>query len=147
MRANFDLFLTELSSLNNYPLLIFLTEIFIFDDEVENYKINNYVSHANCNNTYKSGGVIVFSRTGIKCDVISTRLKSADILRVNTIVDGQIFVFICIYRLHSCTVNIFVSDLMIYLNKIKCKNLVILGDLNINILDNSFLYNSKIINT
>ena len=68
LRKNFDLFLAELINIDESPLFIFLTEIFIYDNEVENYKIDNYIAFANCNNSYKSGGVIVYSRSDIKCE-------------------------------------------------------------------------------
>lgn len=135
MRANFDLFIAELNVLENSPLFIFLTEIFIFDYEVDNYNINNYVSFANCNNSYKSGGVLVFSRSDVKCKSTSEKLYSADILRLDTDIDGEHIVFVCVYRLHRCCVDAFNKEFMIYLDKIKCKNLIIVGDLNINILE------------
>ena len=131
LRKNFDLFLAELIDIDASPLFIFLTEIFIYDNEVENYKINNYVAYANCNNSYKSGGVMVYSRSDIKCEYSLVNFNSCDILRVNTTINNHKIVFICIYRLHSCSIKIFCDDIANYLNKIKSKNLILVGDINI----------------
>ena len=135
LRKNFDLFLAELINIDESPLFIFLTEIFIYDNEVENYKIDNYIAFANCNNSYKSGGVIVYSRSDIKCEFFFSNINSCDILRVNTTINGHFIVFICVYRLHSCSIKIFCDDIANYLNKIKCKNLIFVGDININLMD------------
>lgn len=137
IRANFDLFVVNLSTIDDSPMFIFLTETFIYDYEIENYKINNYSIHANCNNSYKSGGVVVFSRNDVECVVTNASFKSCDILRVDTTVDGQNVTFVCVYRLHCCTVNFFLNEFTSYLCKIKSKNLLIVGDMNINILADS----------
>ena len=64
-----------------------------------------------------------------------SNIISCDILRVNTTINGHFIVFICVYRLHSCSIKIFCDDIANYLNKIKCKNLIFVGDININLMD------------
>ncbi len=59
MRKKFDNFLVQLSASDSKPSFIFLTEIWIYENEIDNFKLNNYVSHYNCNNEYASGGVVV----------------------------------------------------------------------------------------
>ncbi len=76
--------MAEISSLDVPPIFLFLTETFIFDDEVEHYNINNYVVHANCNNSYKSGGVIAYARSNLKCHFSNYSFKSCDILKIDT---------------------------------------------------------------
>lgn len=134
MRKNFDNFLVHLESNKINPDFIFLTEIWLYDDEIDNFKINNYVCHANCNNTYASGGVLVFCRNDIVCEASNFSCNSADIIRVDSIVDEKKFIFICIYRLHAQSINSFLCDISNYLKSLKCKNVVLLGDINIDIL-------------
>lgn len=134
MRKNFDNFLTHLSACDSKPEFIFLTEIWVYDDEIDLYKIDNYVCHSKCNNDYASGGVAVFCRNDMRYTFLSISFVSADILRLDTSVDNKNLIFICVYRLHAHTVNNFISELSIYLNTLKGKNIIILGDINIDIL-------------
>ena len=134
MRKNFDNFLVHLESSQINPDIIFLTEIWLYDDEIDNYKINNYVCHANCNNNYASGGVIVFCRNDIICDISNLPCNSADILRLDTFINERKVTFICIYSLHSQSITTFLSDITIILNNLKNKNVVLLGDMIIDIL-------------
>lgn len=141
MRTNFDVFLTELNVFDELPMFIFLTETFIYDDEIVNYKIDNYTSYANCNNSYKSGGVIAYAKSNLKCEVSTESFTSCDLIKISTYVNNENLTFVCIYRFHRCTIDKFLNDMNGYLNKIKCKNLIVLGDININLLNGSISQN------
>lgn len=135
IRKNFDLLIANLSSFSVFPEIIFLTETHIFDHEISLFSINGYNHLANCNNTYKCGGVSLFIKSNLKNSFNCINSINADFLCVSLNFEGKEFYFICVYRLHSGSVNGFLEDLSELLRTIKSKNIILLGDLNINILN------------
>lgn len=80
-RANFDHFVTHVPSLPNIPDLFFFTETCIRDFGVNNYFLNDFVTFANCNESYRSGGVAAFVRNNITVnDHRKQHMNSADCL-------------------------------------------------------------------
>lgn len=137
IRKNFDSFLIDIFNMNNLPDLIFLSEIWIYEYEKSNYNILNFNFFASCNNGYASGGVAVFVRNDIYCDISCVNLVSADIVKVVCDIDSVTYCFVCVYRLHEQSINKFVEEFSGFLNNIKYKNCVVLGDFNIDILSKS----------
>lgn len=116
IRSNFDKFLTELSACSVLPQFIFLTEVWIFENELENYAIDNYKIFGNCNSNYKSGGVIAYCHRDFDCKVSYASFKSADIISLETKIGAK---FLCLYVFIVCmhTVSIILSLLIIFLFK------------------------------
>lgn len=138
LRKNFDSLLAYLSSLQNIPNLIFVSEIWIYDFEKDNFNINSdFKFFASCNNNYAAGGVGVFVKNGLDCNISYDSFKSADIIKVICDIDGVNYCFVCIYRLHECSINSFLCDFSCYLRQLKCKNCIILGDMNIDLFSSS----------
>lgn len=104
------------------------------------YSIDCYNLHANCNNKYRAGGVAVFVRNYLNA-VINTdySLNSADILSVDCNIGGLKLSILCVYRLHSVNISEFVVEFNSILSAVKSKNVLVLGDINIDILSNSRL--------
>lgn len=134
LRKNFDLFYSHLTSLVHLPDLIFLSEIWIYDFEICNYNIPNYTFAATCNNSYSSGGVAVFYRSDLNCVIKNISLNSCDLITASCNISGVSYCFIGVYRLHKYNVNIFLDEFSIFLEGQTCKNLVLLGDFNIDLL-------------
>lgn len=134
LRKNVDSFYSHLASLNHLPDLIFLSEIWIYNFEVSDFSIPNYTFTATCNDSYSSGGIAVFHRSDLACEIINSNLASADVISVKCEISGARFCFIGIYRLHMCSIKVFLDEFCELLENQTCKNLVLLGDFNINIL-------------
>lgn len=142
LRSNFDVFLAELMSRNISPEIIVLSEIWISQQETNFYEIPNYVSFLKANEYCKAGGIKIYVKSTIEvincCPLV---FQSADVLKIEFKVNTQIFTLIAIYRLHSVNKNVFLIELENCLkdrNVANMKNnLFIMGDININILDNN----------
>lgn len=76
LRKNFDLLLSNLQSFDKQPDIIFLSEIWIYDCEKNDYNIPGYNFFANCNDTYSSGGVAVFIKIEFNFEVFNYSLGS-----------------------------------------------------------------------
>lgn len=134
MRKNLCTFLANVETMNNCPSMMFLTEIWIYENELSLYNLNGYNLHANCNETMEAGGVALYIKNDLQYNMIALNLTSADCLRVDLEVNGEILVFICIYRLHGVNKKTFLSELKHLTRSIKSSNLCILGDINLDIL-------------
>lgn len=134
MRQNFDLLIANLEAFTKLPEIIFVSEIWIFSCETSHYSIPGYNFYANTNDSYSSGGVGVFVSNLFNCDVRVIDFKSADLIEVCCNIVGEVFTFICVYRLHAFSSNSFIEELSNFLSHISTKNLVIVGDFNIDML-------------
>lgn len=135
LRANSLSLFAQLSCLNIKPHIIFLTEVWIDSTEINFYNLDEYILLDCCNNDYRSGGVLAYVRNDIHFTFSSTHLQSSDILRVNFAIGELSFSVVCAYRLHSCAVEVFILEFENYLKQVNSKNLIVLGDMNINILN------------
>lgn len=151
MRKNFDLFLSELVARDILPDIIVLSEIWINSDESNLYTIPDYNLYLKCNDQYRAGGVAVYIKDSFK-DVKFVELKciSADALLVSlSYLNTQLHI-LAIYRLLFCSIDLFVNELKQCFNDrnnllINAINLIWIGDININISDDSS-YNSDVDN-
>lgn len=137
MRKNFDFFVLHIASMESIPDIIFLTEIWIYEEEKSHYSIPGYNFYAYCNETMVSGGVGVFVKNEINHSFKLLDMETADCIKLNVCVNKINFTFLCIYRLHEFSVANFLEQLKVILDKSKSKNFIILGDLNIDLLEKS----------
>lgn len=144
MRANFDSFLVEMSTWNSYPDIIALSEIWVKTNEAGFYNIPGYEQLMHANDSHRAGGVCIFYKTDYISIVQIEKpiFLSADILRIRIIVFSQTtFDIIVVYRLHKSAINQFVHELQNYLCSLRHnnenKNLILLGDCNIDLLTRS----------
>lgn len=149
LRKNFDLLLADLTTNNILPDLIILTETWINSSEIDFYNIPNYYSIAKCNDELRSGGIIIYIKNSIVCnsnlDVI--KMVTADILKISVRVFKLEFHILALYRLHLFTIEQFVNEMERVLYSCKAiQNLLVIGDMNINILLNiSLVDNYKMV--
>jgi hypothetical protein len=101
LRKNFDNLLLHIQSFHKQPDLIFLTEVWVFDNEVDLYRIPGYKCLYCLNNSYAAGGVCVFVKDEFDCSSCRISSLSSDILKLNCSIFNKNFVFYCIYRIHD----------------------------------------------
>jgi len=132
LRSNFEELKLLLVDVLDKIDIIVLTETWISDCEIDFYLLDNFMSY-NCSRSYnRSGGVVVyiknkleFSRSVycmISAEVIVLYCKSLD------------FTIISIYRSHAYSVNTFNNELSQLLQLISSKNVFLVGDINIDII-------------
>lgn len=121
------------------PDIIVLSEIWINDDETDQYSLTNYNMFIKCNNTYRAGGIAVFVSNQITSIPLDIENKiTADYIHLQITLSCQLQIdILAIYRLQEFPINTFTNELISILSLINSSNLIVIGDLNINILDQS----------
>jgi hypothetical protein len=145
MRQNFNNFLVEFSQLQKSVTLIVLSEVWINSDELNLYKIPDYKMFAQCNNTYRAGGVICYVLDSVcVTETNVTSMRTADTLLLDIKINKHYFKLFCIYRIQHFSEKDFITELETYIDHFTC-NTIMLGDINIDLLDgknNSRLYSN-----
>lgn len=139
LRQNFDLFVSELSIMSIKPDLVILTEVWIMSNEVNLYKIDGFDMFANCNDSYRSGGVVVYVRSCYRCsnvDVCSD-VQSADCLKLTCHSDNVDFVLLSVYRLHSASIAQYLIDIEKLVMSCHGQNVIYTGDINLDLLSDN----------
>lgn len=137
LRKNYDSLVCHIDSMAQLPKLIVLTEIWVNDFEISNFAIAGFNTYASCNNTYRSGGVAVFVADCLNARVRNFDFKTADLLVIDVYFGNTKATIVCIYRLQMYSVESFLIEFSSLLPKIKSKNLLVMGDVNIDILGSS----------
>lgn len=110
-----------------------LSEIWIYDHEISLYNLNNFDSYFCCRDSDKSGGICVYVKK--HCNILndcSYSMNTAEsILLYNSQLDLNI---VCLYRCLGFNIDSFNLELSNKLRNIKAKNVLLIGDLNIDIL-------------
>lgn len=146
LRANFDVFSVYVASLITPPDLIFVSEIWIYESECSSFNLPNYNFEACCNDSYRAGGVGVFIHNDLaKSSLQCFNWSSADAIILDIKLNKQVWSFLCIYRFHNANITTFCNDLDNLLRSINNNNIVMLGDININLLNSSISYNYQTI--
>ena len=97
LRKNFDCLVCNLQSFSSLPNLIFLSEIWIKENEIKNFAINGYNLYACCNNNYRAGGVAVYVADNVKVKISNNfNLQSADVILTDLIINGIKISIICV---------------------------------------------------
>jgi len=144
LRQNFDALVCQLSSIHRWPDFIFVTEIWIYSSEINSYSIPGYNFFAFPNDKYSAGGVGVFIKSNLSCRTLSCNLASADTMEVNFVIGRVAFTIVCFYRLHSGPVHMFLTELDNFLQYKNANNLLLVGDFNIDMLEDSDAIDSYI---
>lgn len=132
IRTNFDEILVLLNCLSHNLDFIILSEIWINDFEVSMYNIDNYNCFAQCRSENKSGGIITYVNKKLDFMKISdVKLLSCEIV----ILYSKTFdlCLIALYRSHSYSIEFFNSELNLVLSHLNYKNIILVGDINIDI--------------
>lgn len=102
------------------------------------YNLPGYVSYPKCNCLQRSGGTLIFVVEYLSCIRILKNpiIVTADCVHLKIILaDNTSVEILGIYRLQEFSPNRFTIELDNYLHLIKNKNLIICGDININLLE------------
>lgn len=141
MRANFDCFLAEISTWKQYPDVIILSEIWINSEEIVLYNIPGYELIVQTNDSHRSGGVAIFVKRNISMVVCneSTNFNYADVVKTKFNFMNIEFYLLAVYRLLQFNTKLFTNELNEFLQKQfgkkQFKNLLIIGDCNIDLLN------------
>jgi hypothetical protein len=115
-----------------------LTEIWIDECECPLYQIPGYKMYSCCNENRRSAGLLCFVKNCWVDVVVRKELKGdfSDYLKLDLEIKNIKLTLIGIYRFHD-NVTEFLNEFSRIMSNEKSQNLIILGDININILDNS----------
>lgn len=113
------------------PKIFIITETWLKQNEVKFYNINNYQTIANCRETSRDGGVLMFIHNSIKFNLISSEhFDKSHILSIQ-LTDKKLK--ICgFYRSQKTDINSFFERLDLLLEK--NQNMICFGDANFNLL-------------
>lgn len=137
---NFDEFLILMKRTDTQPDVLVFTECWLSKCANLPY-LDGYEVTSTSNNTLQNDGVVVFTKTSLKANTIEPSFSNANCL-VTTINNNT--VLISIYRSPSYrnTDNFITSLGSVLSNMTNFANIILLGDININILDSTSLRNS-----
>lgn len=133
MRENFDSFLLELSQLDELPLIIVLSEVWIYENELDIYKIDGYHHYANCNDSYRAGGIVVYVKDGINVNHDKLNFISADGLKLYCTINNTNICVLAFYRFTGVSADIFVRELSHALDQIIDECVILTGDINVDL--------------
>lgn len=131
IRSNFDSLNIFLSEAEFKIDIIILTETWICDSEIDFYKLNNYNIFHCCREYNRSGGVIVYVKNIY--DFVNPNLSmitSECVLLYSSVLNLSIC---AVYRSHAFSIAEFNHELENMLQDLIHRNIILIGDLNIDI--------------
>lgn len=133
MRANFDNFISQYSKCIFDFSVIIMSEIWIYSEESKYYKIQGFNPFFCCRNDNRSGGLAVFVNNSFDFVEIYKPMLTSESLTIHDA--GLNICLVCVYRSHNFTINEFNSEFFPLLGELNFDNIVLMGDLNIDILN------------
>lgn len=134
VQKNFDHFLVFLSRLQFLPDVIILTECWINEDS-PGLTLPNYTYHSSTQFINQNDGIIIFTKTELNVTIEEPAFQDANCLVVHI---GNELSIVSIYRTPSVqNIDRFSNSLEIALQSLKNESRLILGDININISNDS----------
>lgn len=136
LRCNFLNFKACLQVMNVWPDVIVLSEIWIYEDEKTLYELRelDYTAYFHCNNEYRSGGVVIYCKNHIRADEHPVSFETADVKKCTLNLASTNITIVGMYRKQSFCTSQFNSELQVWLDKVSCRNLIVVGDINIDLL-------------
>lgn len=131
LRKHFDEFLVYLEELCiNYDAII-LTETWVYTDEIIRYQIPGYTLYAQCKDTQRSGGIVIYVKHGLIAQNQTSVMSSANVLHLQIkLENNELLSLIGVYRFCESLVSNFLAELEKVLAS--SANLAIFtGDINI----------------
>lgn len=126
--------LVLLRKFNNLPDVIVATETWSVNS-LGLYLIDNYDIFCTSSETTRADGVIVYINKSLKSNVQIVNLGELKALETIIHTEKGEIAITSLYRPHKNKKELFVGDLKQYLNSISYRSHVVLGDINIDILD------------
>lgn len=144
IHKNFDVFKTFLNSLPKPPDVIALTETWLRDSSKHLYSLDGYVSHNLVRTNREHGGITIFIKDIFSFELIEEYCFINDDIEICTVkvkIINTSYVMSVVYRPHSkhLAVNEFTTIISQILSNdiFRCSKSILLGDLNINLLEHS----------
>ena len=112
------------------------------DNTKDSFVFDNYVGYHNCRSNSRGGGVAIYVNDSFVSSCLTELCVVSEILEVCTVkVNGyglELYL-LAIYRPPGGCVNGFLAEMSVMINHNRLKNekIVVLGDLNINLLEES----------
>lgn len=133
LRANFDNFISHFSNVFENIDIIVLSETWIYDYETNFYLIDGYNSFFCCRNNNRSGGIAVYIKKYLDISELNIHFVSAESILVY---NKQLhLILLTIYRSHEFAIDFFIAELKSILSELKYPNIVLIGDLNIDVFN------------
>lgn len=125
--------------------IIILTETWLYHDF--GYDINGYNKLVKVNKYNKCDGIVIYFKNSIDISVIEAEIGHCNSLHFKIKLDKSEIFFTAIYRSPKNNKNDFIDNLEQYLSNLEGHNHIIVGDINIDILEDSIdLIGSKYMN-
>ena len=140
LRANFNEFKSLLNCYTKYIPVIICSEIWISEFEIQLYYLEGYKVFNCCRKENRSGGVLVYVKENYDfANNLTWPMLSAEgiVLYSNSLN----ICLIALYRSHAFNIDFFNQELGNLLLNLSFKNCVLIGDININILETGKLIN------
>ena len=135
LRANFDQLLLYLQSANHKFTGIICSEIWINEEETCLYEIEGYKAHFYCRPDKRAGGLAVYLSHDVIAHYSSIFSLHADFLKITCVIDDFKYEILAIYRYHDGDLKLFTNELNNIIETINYKDIIVLGDININLAD------------
>jgi hypothetical protein len=142
LRKNWEAFNQQISDMNIEWEVIILTEINIKKEEVQLYKINGYVGFTiTRESTKRGGGIMVFTKSKLGAECKETSCGENGVIEINIEKNNKPFTKIfVVYRKPTSNKKLFIKELkelIVKSEKQKWKYQMLIGDINIDILENT----------
>lgn len=140
IKKNFDEFIYYLNNCKTKFEIIILSETWISEDSEFVFNIEGY-SVVNRNNRFtRSDGLCVFVRKDIDFQNIDVKLDNVNSIIIKFNFNNSFYQLMALYRSPSLEINAFLLSLDSYLQNIsKDLSVIVMGDININIMDENHL--------
>lgn len=136
INKNFEEFLCYLNKSKVKFQIIVLTETWINDNNHCNYHIEGYRTVSKIGSYSRNDGVCVFIDNDIEAALVEDKIENSSSIFIDFKVDSKNFKLIAIYRSPSLNVFDFINSLdSVLTNMDKNKNIIMVGDINLNILE------------
>lgn len=136
LRANFDCFLTLISDCIENISAIILSEIWIYSIESSFYSLDGFDSFFCCREDNRSGGVVVYTRSNLNFTNLFTSFNTAEAILLHS--KSYNITLFSIYRNLDFNIDLFTSELRSKISTLTQPNIILIGDINIDILNNEF---------
>lgn len=135
LRKNFGELLVLINNCLGKLDVIILSEINIKRDELSFYAINGYNLYANTRENKRGGGVLMYIKENINCEVETADTTASEVLHGKLQINGKLLHLIAVYRPPNSNKLRFLKETNILIKNIqKNESIVIVGDMNLNLL-------------
>jgi exonuclease III len=139
MRRNWDTLMGMISNILIHIHLLILLEINVKEDELKLFEINDFNIIAKCREAQSGGGIAIYYRNYINVNILDSAFYSTESLILELSIEYQKIIIAAFYRPPSSSILDFNRELENWLTTDKInnnKNLIVLGDINIDIINN-----------